>query len=75
MMILDMSANKMLIAITVVALCVASPVVTAKDGKTLHLIRGASQTVTKRAEFAYAADCDLIAKRMNEVEKAHWFCK
>jgi hypothetical protein len=74
-MMIDMSTNKKLTAIIVVALCMASPVVTAEGGKTLYLIRGASQTVTKRAEFIYAADCELIAKRMNEVEKARWFCK
>jgi hypothetical protein len=30
--------------------------------------------ITLRAEFCYQQDCELIARNMNKVERAHWFC-
>jgi len=30
--------------------------------------------ITLRAEFCYRQDCELIARNMDKVERAHWFC-
>ena len=46
----------------------------AKEGSELYLLRSGYET--HRAVFDYPADCELIAKTMNEAEPlAKWYCK
>jgi hypothetical protein len=44
-----------------------------ESGATLRLVRSNVDTI--RARFCYAADCRLIAEKMNKPGRALWHCE